>query len=324
MTVLTLMNLAVALAIAAALQTPATAFERAAAEAERFVDAGCVLYDRAGESRLCDAQAGTSLRGPYPVADLVTLTRHADPKVRTLALLQLFATGDPKLLPDIFALTRDTAETFPAHTPVAMLMPGTFKDVPKTPQKVGDVAEGMVRFYLERAGYEYGSAGVSGCPGFDDYWRQRKDRTRLASWFTVQLDRATQGTTPIPANRESRFNALRAAVERLDGDDRLWYRCWSARATAGIASSANLKRCRSRKRSDPIVSCNCSPGERRRRIRISFRLAGRLHVVRVMPAPACAGSSSSARRGCCVPATPTFSCSHRRRSTPCGRSRPHR
>jgi hypothetical protein len=223
--VLTTMTLAGALAIAAALQAPAvtTAFEGAAAEANRFVDAGCVLYDRAGDSRLCAAQAGTSLRGLYRIADLEALTRHADPNVRTLALVRLFALGDPTVLPIIFALTGDKAGTFPAHLAVSLSYGVDYKEVPTKPQTVGSIAEYMMDFYLQRAGYSYGSAGTGGCPGFNQYWRERKDRTALASWLTVELDRATQGTSPIPTNRAAHFAALRERVERIGGDDRLWY-----------------------------------------------------------------------------------------------------
>jgi hypothetical protein len=229
-------TLARLLILAATLQTSPgvtrQAFERAAAEVDRFVDAGCVLYDR-DESRSCESQAGGSLKGPYAVADLEALTRHANPRVRTLALVHLFAKGDPKLLPIIFALVTDPADTFPEHIAFASVGLTAPKDAPKRPQTVGAVAEHMIRFYLERGGYSYGLAGISDCPGFDDYWRQRQDRTVLASWFTVQLDRATQGTSPIQPNRERQFAAIRSRVEQLRGDDRLWYSLFVGAAEGG-------------------------------------------------------------------------------------------
>ena len=219
------MPTAVALMVAAALQAGSTtaAFERAAEETGRFVDVSCVVYDRADDSRLCGAQAGASLRGPYPIADLEALTHHANPKVRTLALVHLFAMGDPKALPIIFALTGDKGATFDAHMAESNAYAVAGKEVPKTPLTVGTVAEHMLNFYLERAGYSYGSAGTSGCPGFDDYWQKRKERTALASWLIVQLDRATQGISPIPANRAAKFAALRDRIQRIAGGDRLWY-----------------------------------------------------------------------------------------------------
>jgi hypothetical protein len=201
-------------------------FEKAAAVSQKFLDLDCVLYDRLDRARDCADEAGAELvRGDYSISDLDALTKHRDPRVRTLALVCLFNKGDPKLLPLIFALVDDAGPTFPARTPVAYLppIPRVFSEIPQTPQTVGSVAEGMMSFYLGRAGYSYGSHGKYNCLGFPDYWAQRKDRDHLASWFTVQLDRATQGTSPIPGGREKVFAALRSRLDALEGEDRLWY-----------------------------------------------------------------------------------------------------
>ena len=68
-----------------------------------------------------------------------------------------------------------------------------------------------------------GRASDGECPGFDQYWALRKDRSVLASWLTVQLYQATQRTSPIQPGREARFAALRRRIEQLSGDERLWY-----------------------------------------------------------------------------------------------------
>ena len=202
-------------------------FERAAA-AERLLDPGCVLYDRMGRDRDCANQAADEVvRGNYPIADLDALRRHRDPRVRTLALVCLFEKGDPKLLPLIFELVGDNASTFPMRTPTATPLlgprPPTFREILKTPQTVGEIAGAMISFYLTRAGYLYGPHGSHGCPGFAEYWSLRKDRTHLASWFSVQLDRATQGTSPVPHDRGEKFATLRSRLDALTGEDRLWY-----------------------------------------------------------------------------------------------------
>ena len=200
-------------------------FEKAAAVPEKFLDLGCVVYDRMERARECPEQAATELpRRDYPTSDLEALAKHRDPRVRALALVSLAAKEDPTLLPLIFTLTGDQAPTFPAHTPVAYIAPPprAFSAIPKTPQTVGAIAEGVLNFYLIRAGHNYGSSG-RWCPGFADYWEARKGRANLASWFVVQLDRATQGTSPIPDDRGNAFAALRARLEALSGDDRLWY-----------------------------------------------------------------------------------------------------
>lgn len=223
------------------------AFERAAAVPQKFLDPGCVLYDRLDRERDCADQAGAALfREDYPIADLQALTTHRDARVRTLALVGLFQKGDPKLLPVIFALVDDPAPTFPARTPVAYVpstpLPRAFSEIPQTPQTVGSVAEAMMDFYLGRAGYSYGSHGKGECLGFADYWAERKDRAHLASWFSVQLDRATQGTSPIPADRGKEFAALRSRLDAVEGEDRLWYALFVGASEGGdhVFSEAEL------------------------------------------------------------------------------------
>src|SRR4029077_2335383 len=147
------------------------AFEQAATLSQKFLDLGCVLYDRLDRDRDCGDEAGAELvRGDYPIPDLEGLTKHRHPRVRTLALVCLFAKGDPKLLPLIFTLVDDRGPTFPARTPIAYIpstpRPTAFSEIPQTPQTVGSVAEGMMEFYLRRAGYSYGSHGKDVCPGF--------------------------------------------------------------------------------------------------------------------------------------------------------------
>ena len=237
--------LATALVAAGANAATVDEFEKAAAVSEKFLDPGCVLYDRLERERDCADQAGAALvRRDYPMSDLAALTKHRDARVRTLALVCLFNKGDPKLLPLIFALVDDPGPTFPARTPVAYLPPPPrrFDEIPQTPQTVGSIAERMLSFYLERAGYVYGSHGKSDCLGFLDYWSQRKDRDHLASWFTVQLDRATQGTSPIPGDRGQAFAALRSRLEALEGEARLWYSLFVGASEGGerVFSEAEL------------------------------------------------------------------------------------
>ena len=239
-----LVLLATAFVAAGARGSTVEDFERAAAP-QRFLDLGCVLYDRLDRERDCADQAGAELtRGAYPTSDLEALTKHRDPRVRTLALACLFYKDDPQLLPLIFKLVDDTGPTFPARTPVAYIppLPRVFSEIPQTSQTVGSIAEGLISFYLKRAGYFYGSRGTGACPGFPDYWAQRKDRDHLAGWFTVQLDRATQGTSPIPSDRGRAFAALRSRLDALGGEDRLWYSLFVGTSEGGdhVFSEAEL------------------------------------------------------------------------------------
>jgi hypothetical protein len=209
-------------------------FEKAAAASDKFFDFDCVVHDRLD----CANQAGRELvLRDYPIADLEALTKHRDPRVRTLAIVSLFQKGDPKLLPVIFALVDDDAPTFPARTRVASVSPKPSREIPQTAQSVGAVAETLVTFYLRKAGYVYRSHG-SVCPGFAHYWEQRKGRDYLASWFAVDLFRATRDT----GDRGRALAALRSRLDALEGEDRLWYSLFVGASVGGdrIFSKAEL------------------------------------------------------------------------------------
>ena len=220
-------------------------FEKAAAS-EGFLDLDCVFYYKFD----CPFQAGRELvRSDYPVPDLEALTKHRDPRVRTLALVGLFQKRAHKLLPVIFALVDDDAPTFPARTreraidPAALRRlrrqdPPSFVELPQTPQSVGAVAEGLVTFYLKQAGYRFRSYHGTPCFGFPHYWEQCKDRDYLASWFAVELHFAARD--PVDAARA--LAALRSRLDALEGEDRLWYSLFVGTSEWGdrIFSKADL------------------------------------------------------------------------------------
>ena len=227
-------------------------FEKAAAS-EGFLDLDCVFHYKFD----CPFQAGRELvRSDYPIPDLEALTKHRDPRVRTLAIVSLFQKRDPKLLPMIFALVDDDAPTFPTPTrranPVVLRKlrrarsaadqwesdPIPFNEFPQTPQSVGAVAEGLVTFYLRQAGYRYRSYHGTPCFGFPHYWEQRKDRDYLASWFAVDLHFASRD--PVGGGRAR--VALRSCLDALEGEDRLWSRLFVGTGPWGnrIFSKADL------------------------------------------------------------------------------------
>jgi hypothetical protein len=91
----------------------------------------------------------------WRAADVVPLFKHADARVRTLALVAAYATDDPKLLPAIDVLVDDTATTFPAAQPHSA--PPMMKIPPVlTQQTVGQIATAIVRVYMESGGFYYG------------------------------------------------------------------------------------------------------------------------------------------------------------------------
>lgn len=192
----------------------------------QLLSTGDFLYDRIGSRFQSDSDRkilSELMATSYPETALIELLKHDSPTVRTLALVCLFATENQKVLPDMIKMVDDQAETFPRPVPVAVAVSSKIESLPTEPQTVGQVAEQMVRFYMERAGYGYGVKGSSNCPEFDDYWAKHKVREYNASWFAVQTDRATQGTSPIPSGREDKFQALRQRIDRLPNPDRSWY-----------------------------------------------------------------------------------------------------
>jgi hypothetical protein len=127
--------------------------------------------------------------------------------------------------------------------PIPHDAPRAFDEIPQTLRRVGSVAEKMLSFYLERAGYSRGSRGTNNCLGFPDYWAQRKDRDHLAERITVQLDRATQGDVADSSDREKPFAALRSQLNAIEGEDRLWYSLFVGANTEGgdrVFSEAEL------------------------------------------------------------------------------------
>lgn len=192
-----------------------------------LLSTGDVLYDRldvrAGDSELTQNNLllASLLASNHRVEDLRPLCQHADPKVRTLAIVALFASEDPHVLPDLAPLATDEAETFPGPTPTAGIRGNS-----TVRQTVGDVARRALEVYLHSAGYWYGVAGANGHPGFDGYWAIRKDRTSCASWLAVRLARARQGSNPVPANRLSRAQALQKQVNALPEPDRYLDLLW--------------------------------------------------------------------------------------------------
>ena len=171
------------------------------------------------------------LTADYPTKELLPLLKHADPKVRTLAILALFNKEDGKVLPDIYLLVKDKAPSFgtvlrdQSAKTLLDLKAEPVKPVkmPKLhPQTVGDVADMAIQNYLRLAG------GIA-TSNFEEYWAARKDREYCASWFLVRLERVNP-PLEFTRNRIPRLKALRADIDRLPADDRaltlLWLQGW--------------------------------------------------------------------------------------------------
>ena len=154
--------------------------------------------------------------------DLLPLLKHQDPKVRTLAMAKLMLNDDAKALPAIVDLAHDPAPTFPNPQPDARTLATSGVGPPPKAQTVGGVATAIGNFYMNAAGWAYGINGGGGESGFPGYWQVHKDRAYCASWFLVQLQRATQSICPIPAGRGDKIRQVRSRIDQLPELDRDW------------------------------------------------------------------------------------------------------
>jgi hypothetical protein len=206
--------------------------ERLAAQL-KFFSAGDFLYDRVALHHYPDAvaqeyqqQIGELTATQWEVEALVKLLKHHDPRVRTLALAALFARDDPRILPHFVPLVDDKAMTFSKPQLVASRVSVKKQMPPLEKQTVGEVANRFITFYLVPANYHYGVKGTEGQDGFDGYWATHRDRAFCASWFAVQLVRASQGTSPTPKERFEKIRAVRQRIDKLPRADRVWTLLW--------------------------------------------------------------------------------------------------
>ena len=202
--------------------TPSVAdrLERLAAVATHFATDD-IIRNRWSDGRWPSAlreqqeQLLRELRGVSGQRDLLaSLLGHRDPRVRTLALGALFAREDPRDLPLIAARVGDRASTFTLvrASPDSRAGPLPLASFEST-QTVGDVAEQMIRFYLDAA-FESGT--------FEQYWAARGARARSASWLLVKLRRATRQTTPLQPAYAADIARVIAEIDALPPSERPW------------------------------------------------------------------------------------------------------
>lgn len=168
-------------------------------------------------------------QGTWSGEDFLPLLKHSDPKVRTLALIALYNLEDSKLLPEIFPLVNDEAETFSSIRLTAAPALATDNELGSEliePQTVGAIATKILNVYLEHAGYFYGPQGINGQPGFEEYWKDRAERQSCASWWTVRLLRASHSTNPTPQESFTPIRSLRSQIDKLHEPDRTYTLLW--------------------------------------------------------------------------------------------------
>jgi hypothetical protein len=213
------------------------AMERFAAECP-YLDLSAVVFDRPDrfvtKARPADEAAFQRVLGEigspqFSKEALTRLLSHPVPKVRTLAIVALYQREDPQVLPSLVPLTGDDSPTF--DTPGLVNESGRLGR-PEA-QTVGKIASRIVGFYLKWAGlgFYYRNKQTAEAE-FGAYWKPRSQRSHCASWFAVQLARASQGTIPTLSNRVDHIRKVRERIDQLPGDERA-YVLLSLRGEAG-------------------------------------------------------------------------------------------
>ena len=159
-------------------------------------------------------------------AALAALLKHADPKIRTLALSAIFQREDGRDLPLIATLINDSAETFPALQESMSSVGGS----PIEPtQSVAHVAQAMLAFWgVLRDGRQVGMFGREGelaglsTSDFAEYWKKYEGREHSASWFAVKMKRATRRTTPIQPEYRADIQRVVDEIRALPMPTRSW------------------------------------------------------------------------------------------------------
>ena len=172
------------------------------------------------------------------------LVRDHDAKVRTLALLGLYDTEDPRFLPLIAGSLTDTSEAFKEPAPrhqvlTAMPMP-MYEDKAVT---VGRIAADIINRHLMCSGARtvWSTGGKIERKSFDEFWKKHAGRPSYAGLWQLKVDRARAGSNPVPKGRYEEMEAVRHGVEALPSPDReltlLWLwtgqRSWTAGERSG-------------------------------------------------------------------------------------------
>lgn len=199
-----------------------TAFHRLKTAIDRL-EVSDVCYDRIQQSvygRQREEVFEDILSLRHSIESLRILLSDPDPKVRTLAMVALYNKEDPQVLPDIAKLSHDDAQTYFREAPTAN------GPRPLEPQSVSEFATGIVEMYMEPAGFYYGVDGYHSHAGFTEYWKTHKGLSHCASWFTVKLQRASTGCSPIDPARKENIIQVRRQLDAIEGSDRDWILLW--------------------------------------------------------------------------------------------------
>jgi hypothetical protein len=145
---------------------------------------------------------------------LAPLAEHNDIKIRTLALMGLFATEDRRAMPIIAARLGDEAPTFPGLIYGASLLPG--EKHPIEPRTVGSVAKELLNF----VGFPKWPPEPS--ETLEQWRRACLDNPDWIGWYQFLHKRATGGSSAPEPERAPKIAALRKQLDALRPTLRGW------------------------------------------------------------------------------------------------------
>ncbi len=154
------------------------------------------------------------------VANLKTLSSHADADIRALAMLGLVAKETPEIVPVCIRLMNDRAETIPAYVERNTRSPGD-RQIYTEPQTVGDIARKILEMVNCPLRYHDPTA-VSFKPKAAAWWASRRDNPDWLSWYQFLYMRASQGSIPPPPEAKTAIQRLRKRIDALPPATRSW------------------------------------------------------------------------------------------------------
>ncbi len=152
-------------------------------------------------------------------AALVGLLKNPDAKIRTLAMAALYSRQDGHDLPLIAELLGDSSPTFPWQH-----ITGLDRIMYDFPQTVGDVAQAMIKPYLDAANFPGPKSDATRAAElmalFSAYWAGRDLRDHCASWFQVKMRYALALPPSAAAESAALIHQTMADIVSLPPTDR--------------------------------------------------------------------------------------------------------
>ena len=204
-------------------QTAEASFLKLAGELP-FVSYGDFLHNRAPSDNTRARQITKvwetlepAMLARHDFIELTALTEHPDAKVRTLALLSLYAREDPQAFKAIHERLNDEADTFPAQSTVNS---ASADDPAYTERKtVGEVARWMMAMVHFPASWQ-GNTGTR--EEFEAWSALRLENPDWIGWYDFLYKRASSGTLPVQPGSAPRIAKLQKRMEQLPAAVRTW------------------------------------------------------------------------------------------------------